>query len=258
MRLVSFVNHVESETSRVCSSLPKVIVMNYFALLLDTESELTEAGVADLMARYTAFESANSGALTAGDALLPAATGARIAGGPDAAVITDGPYVEGAEVAGGFYVLEADDLDAAIDVAKQIPVATEGAVELWPMVFSTPINTDEGPHWIALLREPADQTNVPGSPEWEATVELHRVFGDKYGSQLRGGGALHPTSSATTVRVRDGKVLVTDGPFVEGAEVANGYYVISAADVAGAAEIAAHIPASGVEVRGMMGMSLSA
>lgn len=230
--------------------------MNYLALLIDTESDMTEAEVGALMERYGAFEAANVGVLSSGDALFPAAAGTRITGGPDAGVITDGPYAEGAEVAGGYYVLQADDLDAAIEVAQQIPAATDGAVELWPMVFYTPIVTDDSPHWIALLREPAESTNVPGSEEWEATVALHKAFGDEYGTQTRGGGALHPTSSSTTVRVRDGKTVVTDGPYVEGAEVANGFYVISADDQAAAVEIARHIPASGVEVRGLMGMKL--
>ncbi|NMO04095.1 transcription initiation protein [Gordonia sp. TBRC 11910] len=228
--------------------------MNYFALLIGPQTTRSDAEMAELIGRYQTFQTANAAALSSGDALGAAGDGARIVGG---GVVTDGPFAEGAEVAGGFYVLDVDDLDAAIDVAKQIPAATDGAVELWPMAFSNPIAADEGPHWIALLREPAGETRTPGSPEWEASVAEHKVFGETFGTHVHGGGALHPASTATTVRVRDGKSVITDGPYIEGAEVANGFYVIGADDQAAAVEIARHIPASGVEVRGLLGMSPS-
>jgi hypothetical protein len=53
---------------------------------------------------------------------------------------------------------------------------------------------------------------------------------------------LHPTSTATTVRVRDGKRLVTDGPFAETREQFGGYFVIDARDLDEALAIAARIP----------------
>jgi hypothetical protein len=57
---------------------------------------------------------------------------------------------------------------------------------------------------------------------------------------------LQPTSTATSVRVRDGKRLVTDGPFVETREHLGGYYLIDAKDVDEAMSIAARIPAARV------------
>jgi hypothetical protein len=63
---------------------------------------------------------------------------------------------------------------------------------------------------------------------------------------------LHPASTATSVRVRDGKRLVTDGPFAETREQLGGYYLIDAADLDEALGIAARIPAARwgtVEVR---------
>lgn len=53
---------------------------------------------------------------------------------------------------------------------------------------------------------------------------------------------LHPTSTATSVRVRDGKRLVTDGPFAETREQLGGYYLIEAKDLDEAIGIAARIP----------------
>jgi hypothetical protein len=67
-----------------------------------------------------------------------------------------------------------------------------------------------------------------------------------------GGNRLRPASSATTVRVRDGKRLVTDGPFAETKEYLGGYFLIEAADLDEAIAIAARIPAARmdcVEVR---------
>jgi hypothetical protein len=53
---------------------------------------------------------------------------------------------------------------------------------------------------------------------------------------------LHPTSTATSVRVRDGKALVTDGPFAETREQLGGYFLITARDLDEALGIAARIP----------------
>jgi hypothetical protein len=53
---------------------------------------------------------------------------------------------------------------------------------------------------------------------------------------------LHPTSTATSVRIRDGKRLVTDGPFAETREQLGGYYLIDAKDLDEAISIAARVP----------------
>jgi hypothetical protein len=66
------------------------------------------------------------------------------------------------------------------------------------------------------------------------------------------GEALHPTTSATTVRVRDGQTVTTDGPFAETKEALGGFYMISAADLDQAIELAAKIPGAkhgSIEVR---------
>jgi hypothetical protein len=66
------------------------------------------------------------------------------------------------------------------------------------------------------------------------------------------GDALQPTSTATTVRIRDGKTLVTDGPFAETKEQLGGYYLVEAKDVDEALKIAERIPSArygSIEVR---------
>jgi hypothetical protein len=76
--------------------------------------------------------------------------------------------------------------------------------------------------------------------------------------QLVAGEALQPTHTATTVRVRDGKLTTTDGPFVETNEKVGGIYLIEARDRNEAIQIAARIPGAhtgGVEVRPVVDFS---
>ncbi len=76
----------------------------------------------------------------------------------------------------------------------------------------------------------------------------------KTGAML-GGDALLPTSSATTVRVRDGKVLTTDGPFAETKEQLGGFYLLKCDNLDQAIELAAKIPGAAIgaiEVRPIM------
>lgn len=73
----------------------------------------------------------------------------------------------------------------------------------------------------------------------------------------KGGNALQPTTTATSVRVRDGKSLLTDGPFAETAEQLGGYYLIEAANLDEATGIAARIPGARtgtIEVRPIWSM----
>ena len=72
-----------------------------------------------------------------------------------------------------------------------------------------------------------------------------------------GGNPLQPVATATTVRVRGGKTLATDGPFAETREQLTGYYLIEAADLDQAIAIAARVPSAldgSIEVRPVMTM----
>jgi hypothetical protein len=69
---------------------------------------------------------------------------------------------------------------------------------------------------------------------------------------LQGGERLRPIADATTVRVRDGEVLTSDGPFAETKEQIGGYFVVDCKDLDAAIEVAARIPGAGlgsIEVR---------
>jgi hypothetical protein len=77
----------------------------------------------------------------------------------------------------------------------------------------------------------------------------------KASGSLLGGEALQPTSTATTVRVKNGKMVATDGPFAETKEQLGGFYMVDCKDLDEALKWAAEIPSAGrgpVEVRPIM------
>lgn len=230
--------------------------MQYFALLISREQERKPDDAAAAMAAWESFHAKARPAIKAGDALAPAAAAAVITGGPDAPVVTDGPFAETAEVACGYYIFEAENLDEALALARDVPVAAFGAVELWPVVHAVePSRRITGNDWLALLLEPAESAHTPGTPEWEAVAAKHAELHAAAGDHIIGGAALHDKSTATTVRVRDGEVLITDGPYVESAEIATGIYLLGAADRDEAVKIASMIPASTVQLRQLAGVS---
>ena len=86
----------------------------------------------------------------------------------------------------------------------------------------------------------------------------YRAFGTDFAKQILGGHALKPTSTATTVRVREGKRLTTDGPFAETKEQLGGFYLIEAKDLDEAIHVAGRIPGArygSIEVRPIMTFS---
>jgi hypothetical protein len=108
-------------------------------LIYDDEStwgELAEADQAAEMGRWEAYTQAitDEGIMRGGDALHPtaAATTVRVRDGQ--AQVTDGPFAETREQLGGFYIVECDTLDQAIDAARRIPSVGSGSVEVRPVM----------------------------------------------------------------------------------------------------------------------------
>ena len=91
-------------------------------------------------------------------------------------------------------------------------------------------------------------------PEHAADMQGYNEFGMAAAAVIRGGAALYPTSTATTVRVSEkgGDVTTTDGPYTETKEVLTGFYLLECADLDEAIAHAATIPGAwdgAVEVR---------
>lgn len=98
-------------------------------------------------------------------------------------------------------------------------------------------------NWLAM--SPEEQGKIFG--EYMAFTESIRASG-----HYVSGNPLEATNTATTVRVRDGKTMTTDGPFAETREQLGGYYHVQAADLDEAIAIAARIPAvlvGSIEIR---------
>ncbi|QRP49943.1 YciI family protein [Amycolatopsis sp. FDAARGOS 1241] len=95
--------------------------------------------------------------------------------------------------------------------------------------------------------EPTEEQKIAGCGGWSDDLLTRGI--------LVGGGGLHPPATATTVRVRGGDVLLSDGPFTESKEQIGGYAVIECGDLDEAVDIAARHPAAAygtIEVRPML------
>lgn len=108
--------------------------------------------------------------------------------------------------------------------------------------------------YALLIYEDETKQPQPGSDEANAIFQRYWSFTEDISAEgiNEGGEALHPTEAATTVRIRDGELSVTDGPFAETKENLGGFYLIDVEDLDKAVEVAARIPASetgSIEIR---------
>jgi hypothetical protein len=116
---------------------------------------------------------------------------------------------------------------------------------------------EEAMKYMLLIHQ--GTTPLPGTPEWDnlsdeqkgAVYAAYKAINENPG--VTAGLGLEPPETATTVRVEDGKVLTTDGPFVELKEAIGGYLILEADDLDAAIELASRIPAASmggaIEVR---------
>ena len=111
--------------------------------------------------------------------------------------------------------------------------------------------------YLFLICDIEMQQLKPGDAGFEEFMAEYGAFAaecEKRGV-MRGGARLMPTSAASTVRVRDGKTIVTDGPFAETKEQFGGYFQLDCKDLDEALEWAAKIPSArggSIEVRPLM------
>lgn len=115
----------------------------YLVLLYENEKAWADADSEDLqrlLAQHFEFNRANRSAILGGNALQPTATATSIRRDDEAEggfAVTDGAFAETKEALGGFYLIEAADLDEAVAIAKQVP-APRGGVEVRPIMVTTP------------------------------------------------------------------------------------------------------------------------
>jgi hypothetical protein len=109
---------------------------------------------------------------------------------------------------------------------------------------------------LMIYRSEAEYGKIDAATRQEMTAEYGAFTQSIIQSgNFKAGDGLQPTTTATTVRVRDGKTLTTDGPFAETREQLTGYYLVEAKDLDAAVAIAARIPGAktgSIEVRPIM------
>lgn len=110
---------------------------NYLVMIYDSEAKWAQADasvVQDTARRHGEFAQAHGAALRGGARLAGSDTATSVrADGSGGFSVTDGTFAETKEVLGGFYIIEAADLDEALAIAKQVP-APMGGVEVRPII----------------------------------------------------------------------------------------------------------------------------
>jgi len=112
--------------------------MQYMLLIYDSEADGQKRGDAarqQMYGEYMTFTKgiAESGNLKAGDPLEPSTTATTVRVRNGKTVVTDGPFAETKEQLGGYYMVEAKDLDEAIAIAAKIPSSKFGSIEVRPV-----------------------------------------------------------------------------------------------------------------------------
>lgn len=178
-------------------------------------------------------------------------------------LVSDGPFAETKEFVGGFDVISCGDLDEAIEVAAKHPVSWFHSIEVRPLA-ETPMGPSEpstpghAPDPVPTgdeIGEPAEGRQrymltmcidgIAESDEVEAAI-LRDAEDWVTDVQSRGvqvfGHALKHAETATTVRVRNGETLLSDGPFVETREFIAGFDIVDCTSREEAIELAATHP----------------
>ncbi len=254
--------------------------MKYMLLVYSPENAWTKAEWTACTVESTAVchDLQSRGQFICASPLHPVATAASVRVRNGQSLITTGPFAETTEQLGGFFLIDVPNLDEAIAIASRLPAAKKGTVEVRPVFHLdglppdkltaspsnvTPSNTvppsveRAGSRYMLLCYDNEQAWNEAGpaalrAAQQEAVGLTHQL--DARGQYISA-SPLHPVSTATSIRIREGKRLVTDGPFAETREFLGGYYMIFARDLNEAISIAAKHPGvtvGSVEVRALV------
>jgi hypothetical protein len=113
--------------------------MQYLLLIYDSEADWNKLTATEQAAMYQEYgqftkEITDKGKFRAGSQLQPIATATTVRVRNGKRVVTDGPFAETKEQLGGYYLVEANDLDEAIALASKIPSSRSGSIEVRPLV----------------------------------------------------------------------------------------------------------------------------
>lgn len=109
--------------------------MKYMLLIYENEAQYADpAALQAVIQKHQAFAGSVAGQMTSGAGLreTAAATTVRTRAGQHS--LHDGPFAETKEQLGGFYIVDVPDLDAALEIARRVPLASDGAIEVRPVL----------------------------------------------------------------------------------------------------------------------------
>jgi hypothetical protein len=221
--------------------------MNY--LLMICAGEDREPGAPRMTIDQWVEESDRAGTRLLGRPLADPGTAVTVRVRDGETLLSDGPFAESKEFVAGFDIVDCADLDEAIELAANHPVAGFGIVEVRPLVdgFELPEAARE---WAR--EEPGDSwalfmcvDGIPESDEVEAAIMADaRAWGERLserGTLVAGHGLAH-AQTATSVRVSGTDTLLSDGPFVETKEFIGGFAILQRVDRDEAVRLAAEFP----------------
>lgn len=200
----------------------------------------------------------SKGQFIAASPLQPVATAVSIRVRNQQSLVTTGPFAETTEQLGGFFLIDVPHLDDAIAVAARLPAAKKGTVEVRPVFLLDGLPSERfsettqpsgcTSRYMLLCYDDAAAWDAAGpaalrSAQSEAVELTHQLNAR---GQFISASPLHPVSNATSIRIRDGRRLVTDGPFAETREFLGGYYMLALRDLNEAISIAALHPGARV------------
>jgi hypothetical protein len=163
---------------------------------------------------------------------IETATSVRVDGGKT--ILNDRPMVEGETALSGSFVFDGSDLDRAIAAAEQIQ-RPEWAAE--SRCVRSPSSRKEDEMKYALLIYGASEDRNGFSGEERQTV-YREYFAVNDAPGISAGTELQPPTAAKTIRVEDGQMLVSDGPFIAAREHLGGFYLFEAESFDAAAAMA--------------------
>ena len=240
--------------------------MQYAFLFYESVGDMSARTGADAAAYWGgwgAYHQAlvDANAVTGGSILDTSDTSSTVRVRDERQSVQDGPFADSKEELGGFMLIEAANLDAALEWAARCPAAATGAVEVRPIMpidepgeGASPSDEEPSKPTHALLLFDAEDPGDASAEEQEQVFAQYMAYTEALveAGAMRGGEALEPSHTATTVRLRDGQRLVQDGPYADSKEQLGGYYLLAVSSAEEAAAWAAKCPAAStgaVEVR---------
>ena len=234
--------------------------MKYMLLIYSAEDCWTENERKDCMlcSMQVGDELKAKGKLIASAPLhsVATATSARVCEGK--LLLTDGPFAETTEQLGGYFIVDVDSLEEAIDLASRLPPAAKGTVEIRPLLpLPSPLSLPEydanaadelagdealTSYLLLMYAEEGAWPSEEHAPAIEQSVAVCRELHQS--GQFLSAAPLQPPATATCVRLRNGTREVVDGPFPETKEQLGGYFLIRVPNLDVAIAVAAKLPGS--------------